>query len=279
MNQSSSDKYTLEGMPSEPPRPRQSLQLQVDGENVKPSQSVTFGDLDNQEKLRRFTISSQPSSVNLAHSKNPESLPSSRKTSLQGNPNITNSSRNSSTTSEIFQFFANNQTYAVKPQQQVSTSTTQGYITPSNQSSGVNSPVLETPPHLKRGYTFDESSHKPTRLSSPSPPPLSQANFASLQEFQQAPHPINITNNNSLPRGSCNIKKSTKTVVASPSGPPVPFQQYLTKSDDEKIHILLGCTGSVATIKVPMIVDKLFNIYGKSKISIQLVVTKSATHF
>ena len=57
MNQSSSDKYTLEGTPSESHRQRQSLQLQVDGENVKPSQSVTFGDLDNQEKLRRFTIS------------------------------------------------------------------------------------------------------------------------------------------------------------------------------------------------------------------------------
>mmetsp|Transcript_4320 Transcript_4320/g.4293 ORF Transcript_4320/g.4293 Transcript_4320/m.4293 type:complete len:509 (+) Transcript_4320:2-1528(+) len=278
MNQSSSDKYTLEGAPSQSHRSRQSLQLQAGGENVKPSQSVTFG-VDNQEKSRRFTISSQPSSINLANPQVSESLPSSRKTSLQGNPNLTNSSRNNSTTSEIFQFFANNQTYAIKPQQQVSTGTSHGYITPSNQSSRVNSPVLETPPHLKKGYKIDDSSHKPTRLSSPSPPPLSQANISSQQSFQQAPHPINITNNSNLPRGSCNTKKSSKTVVASPSGPPVPFQQYLTKSDDEKIHILLGCTGSVATIKVPMIIDKLFNIYGKSKISIQLVVTKSATHF
>ncbi|EGW34525.1 uncharacterized protein SPAPADRAFT_59958, partial [Spathaspora passalidarum NRRL Y-27907] len=75
------------------------------------------------------------------------------------------------------------------------------------------------------------------------------------------------------------IKKSNKTIVASPVGPPVPFQQYLTKQDDGKFHILLACTGSVATIKMPQIIDKLFQIFTTNKVSIQLVLTKSASHF
>lgn len=41
----------------------------------------------------------------------------------------------------------------------------------------------------------------------------------------------------------------------------------------------MACTGSVATIKVPLIIDKLFQLFGTSKISIQLVVTKCASHF
>ncbi|ODV94103.1 hypothetical protein PACTADRAFT_30779, partial [Pachysolen tannophilus NRRL Y-2460] len=44
-------------------------------------------------------------------------------------------------------------------------------------------------------------------------------------------------------------------------------------------HILLGATGSVATIKVPLIIDKLQKTYGPDKVSIQLVVTKPAEHF
>ena len=41
----------------------------------------------------------------------------------------------------------------------------------------------------------------------------------------------------------------------------------------------MACTGSVATIKVPLIIDKLFQIFTTSKISIQLVLTKSSSHF
>ncbi|KAI5966887.1 uncharacterized protein KGF55_000296 [Candida pseudojiufengensis] len=156
--------------------------------------SVSFSDLESQERLRRFTISSQPSSTNVLDD-------------------------------------------SIQPPTTAATTTSSGF--PSRQSS------------LKRkdeGLSF--------RIKEPSPP------------FE----PISTSSSR---RGS--IKKN-KTIVASPVGPPVPFQEYLSKEDDGKFHILLGCTGSVATIKVPLIVDKLFQIFG-SKISIQLIVTKSASHF
>lgn len=59
----------------------------------------------------------------------------------------------------------------------------------------------------------------------------------------------------------------------------IPFTKYFQTEDDKKLHILLGATGSVATIKIPLIIDKLFKIYPMDKISIQLIVTKPAEHF
>ncbi|GME85903.1 unnamed protein product [Ambrosiozyma monospora] len=82
------------------------------------------------------------------------------------------------------------------------------------------------------------------------------------------------TRTNSIKR-----KAPPKAVVSDPVGPIVPFTEYLSKEDDRKIHILIGATGSVATIKIPLIIDKLFKIYGADKVSIQLVVTRAAEHF
>ncbi|QLL34182.1 hypothetical protein HG536_0G00390 [Torulaspora globosa] len=70
-----------------------------------------------------------------------------------------------------------------------------------------------------------------------------------------------------------------KEVIKPLTGPQVPFMEFFQKQDDKKFHILLGATGSVATIKVPLIIDKLFKIYTREKVSIQLIVTKPAEHF
>lgn len=70
-----------------------------------------------------------------------------------------------------------------------------------------------------------------------------------------------------------------KEVIGPNAGPQVPFTEFFQKQDDKKFHILLGATGSVATIKVPHIIDKLFKIYTREKVSIQLIVTKPAEHF
>ena len=119
------------------------------------------------------------------------------------------------------------------------------------------------------------------RMNTPSP--TRGENFVpatTLSPSSNAAVPIKITgtgSNNSSRRNS--LKKASKTIVASPVGPPVPFQEYLSKEDDGKFHILLACTGSVATIKIPLIIDKLFQLFGTSKISIQLIVTKAASHF
>jgi phosphopantothenoylcysteine decarboxylase len=73
-------------------------------------------------------------------------------------------------------------------------------------------------------------------------------------------------------------EKQTKAVIGTPTAQ-VPFYEFFQKQDDQKIHILIGATGSVATIKVPLIIAKLYKIFGPSKVSIQLVVTKCAEHF
>ena len=72
---------------------------------------------------------------------------------------------------------------------------------------------------------------------------------------------------------------SNKAIIDAQLGPQLPFTEFFQKQDDKKIHILIGATGSVATIKVPAIIDKLFKTYGAEKVSIQLVVTKPAEHF
>ena len=56
-----------------------------------------------------------------------------------------------------------------------------------------------------------------------------------------------------------------------------PLSQLLP-ADDGKVHILLGASGSVASIKIPLIVDKLLEVYS-GNVSIQLIVTKPAEHF
>lgn len=56
-----------------------------------------------------------------------------------------------------------------------------------------------------------------------------------------------------------------------------PLSQLLP-ADDGKVHILLGASGSVASIKIPPIVDKLLEVYS-GNVSIQLIVTKPAEHF
>lgn len=50
------------------------------------------------------------------------------------------------------------------------------------------------------------------------------------------------------------------------------------EEDYHKIHILIAVTGSVATIKIPLIISKLRQIFGKYAV-IQLIVTASAQHF
>lgn len=55
--------------------------------------------------------------------------------------------------------------------------------------------------------------------------------------------------------------------------------EYLPKQDDDKFHILLGATGSVATIKIPLIVNKLLKYYTPEKCSIQVVLTQSSLKF
>ena len=78
---------------------------------------------------------------------------------------------------------------------------------------------------------------------------------------------------------------TTTTTSTSPSVTPAtatdtksPNPGDAEESEEEKIHILVAATGSVATIKIPLIIAKLRKIYG-SHASIQLIVTTAAEHF
>lgn len=245
---------------------------------LKPLQLVSFCDLDALERLRRFTISAQPSAANLALSSGDQTL---REPAKKASPLSRNNS-SAAANNDVLLFFA---AHLHHPAVQAHTN---GYISAlSNPSSGVSSPVHDSP-GIKHTFAFDgvaAESPAGRNVLTPSPPPTqalrppaAPSGFFSFVESQgDHSQPIKISSANVSRKNS--TKKSNKTIVASPVGPPVPFQEYLSKEDDGKFHILLACTGSVATIKVPLIIDKLFQMYGPSKISIQLVVTKAAGHF
>ena len=57
------------------------------------------------------------------------------------------------------------------------------------------------------------------------------------------------------------------------------ISEFLPKQDDGKYHILLGATGSVASIKIPLIANKLIKYYTPSQCSVQIVLTNSALKF
>ncbi|KAK6459604.1 flavoprotein [Scheffersomyces xylosifermentans] len=50
-------------------------------------------------------------------------------------------------------------------------------------------------------------------------------------------------------------------------------------TDDGKIHVLLGVCGALSTLKIKLIIAKLFEIYTPQKLSIQLILTKSSENF
>lgn len=71
----------------------------------------------------------------------------------------------------------------------------------------------------------------------------------------------------------------------SPTNPPASSTSSsslaaLTASlTDNKIHLLLATSGSVATIKIPLIITTLLKTHPPSTLSIRLILTRSATNF
>ena len=74
-------------------------------------------------------------------------------------------------------------------------------------------------------------------------------------------------------------KLSNKIIFNKDEYCPADDVEIDSEKDDSKFHILIGATGSVATIKIPLIIDRLFKIYSHDTISIQLILTKPAEHF
>ncbi|GMF55898.1 unnamed protein product [[Candida] boidinii] len=96
--------------------------------------------------------------------------------------------------------------------------------------------------------------------------PVTPYSTLSLHNNSKPSTPISIGTNNTNSIKQQKKGSTTKAIIQTPTGPIVPFTEYMSKEDDDKIHILIGATGSVATIKIPMIIDKLFKIYGVDKL-------------
>lgn len=50
-------------------------------------------------------------------------------------------------------------------------------------------------------------------------------------------------------------------------------------TNTKEFNILLGCTGSVASIKIPVIVDLIFTTFKDIKVNVKVVATEKALHF
>lgn len=71
-----------------------------------------------------------------------------------------------------------------------------------------------------------------------------------------------------------------KPAVSTPgtASPPLTDSIFPPKTDSSKIHILIAASGSVATIKMPLMVEKLKTVYG-DKVEVQAILTTAAQHF
>lgn len=70
------------------------------------------------------------------------------------------------------------------------------------------------------------------------------------------------------------------TTNGSPTNPDPSSLAALTNSlNDSKTHLLLAASGSVATIKLPLILTTLLAAHPPATLSIRLILTRAATHF
>ncbi|KAH3674215.1 hypothetical protein WICMUC_003457 [Wickerhamomyces mucosus] len=81
----------------------------------------------------------------------------------------------------------------------------------------------------------------------------------------------NNQNNNNQNTNNTNPSSNGKKEQISNLDPRLP-------QDDGKIHILFGVCGSIGIGKIKSIISKLKDIYGKDRLSIQLILTNSAEH-
>lgn len=72
------------------------------------------------------------------------------------------------------------------------------------------------------------------------------------------------------------IKPAVST--PGPASPTLSDSIFPPKTDSSKIHILIAASGSVATIKMPLMVEKLKTVYG-DKVEVQAILTTAAQHF
>ncbi|KAH3686625.1 hypothetical protein WICPIJ_002375 [Wickerhamomyces pijperi] len=123
----------------------------------------------------------------------------------------------------------------------------------SKETSSVN--IAETP----FGFSARSNSLKSGSASPINGPPSSNT----INNNSSAP----VVGNNNVPGPNITLKKDQLSTL----DPRLPL-------DDGKIHVLFGVCGSVGCSKIKAIIKKLEDIYGRDKISIQIVLTSAAEH-
>lgn len=118
-------------------------------------------------------------------------------------------------------------------------------------------PASGGPPGYSRNVSFTKDSEESTAYREHNPPTILR------QQEARRPRP----ENSDVAKPSLQTSQELRTRSKSPS-----------LSKDDELHILLAVTGSVATIKIPLIIHKLKQIY-RRRAAIQLVVTRASTAF
>lgn len=129
-------------------------------------------------------------------------------------------------------------------------------------------------------HPIGDASKSTPRSPSPSIPSASVPPKRSSLQIT-APAPTNQQKPASNTPTPLSISPEPTPPVASPPTTAVnrnSMSLQSTEEDYHKIHILIAVTGSVATIKIPLIISKLRQIFGKYAV-IQLIVTASSQHF
>lgn len=99
----------------------------------------------------------------------------------------------------------------------------------------------------------------------------SRSGSASTSESRNVLEPLQIDN----------LIKKTALLSTQSSVPLVTKQTVDARlpSDDNKLHVLFGICGTISTKKTRLMINKLEEIYGPDKISIQIIITSALEHF
>lgn len=144
------------------------------------------------------------------------------------------------------------------------------------------SKILEHRRQSPAGSNGPSGCTTPTLLAARAPgPPTAVKSRLETQSLDQILGSLQT----SFPATQINVPDIASAITsATPSGAVSPSEKYslqpifAPKTDESKIHVLLAASGSVASIKIPLIVNRLRDIYG-DKVELQVILTKPAEHF
>ncbi|GMM49159.1 phosphopantothenoylcysteine decarboxylase complex subunit [Starmerella bacillaris] len=165
--------------------------------------------------------------------------------------------------------------------------------TPSLSNLSIHQSSLDTGPNTKNVSFSSDISGMTAKFEHNPPAVLRRVEAQSRQEYSPTPDgfrsqtPSTINSYVNTPSGTPPFGPVLHNPFACSGSisniqlPPVPLAgqtSSINSNGIDDVHILLAVTGSVATIKLPLIVHKLKQLYRKRAV-IQIVATKASTYF